>query len=339
MRAKTDWLGPAFTYGAVARLGSRVSVLAMGTNLADTLRLNLTPTDSPGTFNFSWTDGKARRDFRSTTRQARTVDGPADLCSVLGRSVLLRPATTSDGRLVIDRVLVGAGELLDPLPPVHQQDTVLRGDWPLQARAERALWRDANALYAAFAPRTDKGTDLYSRLLNLDRRVDLWAVGLIARQRDVTAWISDTFPFAPAHELRLRTASSQALECAEATAKAVRSAASVARDTLYPRARPEERTRLLQRLHPGAQLWARFETPFHTLLDDIAAGTAPDKALAAYATAVTEAARHALAERLRALPQTGAGLEATVRAQGRLDRELGKHTPLLPSPEERTATS
>nr|BAJ19031.1 putative CRISPR-associated Cse1 family protein [Streptomyces sp. SANK 62799] len=334
MRAKTNWLGPAFTYGSVGRLGSRISVLAIGTNLADTLRLNLTPTDTPGTFNFSWTDGKTRRDFRSTARQARTVDGPADLCSVLGRSVLMRPATTSDGRLVIDRVLVGAGELLDPLPPTHQQDAVMRGDWPWQARAERALWRDANAIYAAFTPRSDKGTDLYSRLLTIGRRVDLWAVGLIARQRDVTAWISDTFPFAPDHELTLRTASSQALACAEATAKAVRSAASVARDTLYPRARPEERTRLLQHLHPGTQLWARFEAPFRTLMDDLTAGAPHEHALATYTAAVTQAAHQALAERLRALPQTGTGLEAAVRAQARLERDLAKRT--HPMPQGRT---
>lgn len=326
VRAKTDWFGSAFTYGSLGRLGGRVRTLALGSSLADTLRLNLTPTDRPGTLNFSWTGtATARRTFRGAGGHSRrTPDGPADLHSVLGRSALLSTTTAPSGEVTVARVLMGAGELLQPLGQRWLQDAVMDGDRPQQANAERALWRHSHALYAAAAPGGQKGTDLYSRLIHLDQRVDLWSVALIAKQRNVTGWVSDTFPFLAARHGALRRAAQDGVAWAEYLASAVRSAAAVARDVTYPRARPEERTTLLRRFHPGAAMWGRFEQPFHTLLEDIASGTDQQQALASYARAITDAASEALRERLRSLPDTGTGLEATVRAAARLLAELTK---------------
>lgn len=326
--AKAAWFGSAFTYGSVGRLGSRVRTLALGDTLADTLRLNLTPfPDDPkgppafGGFNFSWTGSTHRRTFKGAEAQRRrTPSTPADLHSVLGRSVLLRLATAEDGRPVVDRVLMGAGELLEPLGQTWLQDAVMVGDKPLQATAERGLWRDAHALYAASATHT-KGTDLFSRLADLDRRVTLWSVGLVAKQRAVTGWVTDSFPYVPSQEAALLRVSQDAVAWTEFLHAAVQKAAVVARDVIYPHAGPE-RTKLLHRFHPGPQLFARFEAPFHDLLDDIAAGVDEEAARLQFAQTLVAAARAAVRERLQSLPQTATALEATVRTEDRFEREL-----------------
>ncbi|MFI1203486.1 type I-E CRISPR-associated protein Cse1/CasA [Streptomyces sp. NPDC020883] len=328
VRAKTGWLGKAFTYGSVGRLGGRVRTLAVGQTLADTLRLNLTPfphePDDFGGFNFSWTRGTTRRRAFSgpAAQRRRTPRTPGDLHSVLGRSILLRPVLSPDGEPVVDRVLMGAGELLEPLGPAGLQDAVMDGDRPLQASAEHGLWRDAHALYAACRPHT-KGSDLFSRLAELDRHVTLWSVGLVAKQRAVTSWVSDTFPYVPSRQASLLRVSQDAVEWSDYLATAVHHAATVARDVVYPNARPEERTTLLRRFSPGSLLFARFEAPFHELLDDVAAGIDEDAARAEFAEHLVEAARAALRERLRGMPQTATALEATVRAEGRFDSALG----------------
>ncbi|MFF7415427.1 type I-E CRISPR-associated protein Cse1/CasA [Streptomyces lydicus] len=334
-RAKTPWLGKAFTYGSVGRLGGRVRTLALGHTLAETLRLNLTPWPHEPkdfcSFNFSWTRGPARRrEFRGVAAgNRRTPATPGDLHSVLGRSVLLRAVRSADCEPMVDRVLMGAGELLEPLGPAWLQDAVIDGDRPLQPSAERGLWRDAHALYAACRPHT-KGTDLFSRLADLDRHVTLWSVGLVAKQRAVTGWVSDTFPFVPSQQPALLRVSREAVEWSDYLATAVTRAAMTARDVVYPQARPEERTTLLRRFDPGGLLFARFERPYHDLLDDVAAGVEEGKARESFAHELVAAAREALRERLRGLPGTATALEASVRAADRFDAALASpKTPAL----------
>lgn len=319
--AKTSWFGSAFTYAAVGRLAGRVCTLALGDSLADTLRLNLTPCADGGTFNYSWTRGRPRRVFTGAdAKKTHTPDGPADALSTLGRSVLLAPRTDEAGRVVVDRVLMGAGELLEPTAD-SLQDAAVTGGRPLQPSPGRALWRDAHALYAAATPAA-KGSDLYSRLVRLDRPVRLWSVGLIAKNRDITGWVSDTFPFHGSRHRQLRRAAHEGAAWAELLAQAARKAAAVARDVTYPHARPEERATLLRRFDPAADLWARFEEPFHALLEALSDGADEEAARAGFAAAAVQATRTALRERLRGLPRTGAALEALVRAQARLESEL-----------------
>ncbi|EPH41024.1 type I-E CRISPR-associated protein Cse2/CasB [Streptomyces aurantiacus] len=321
--AKTSWFGSAFTYAAVGRLAGRIRTLALGDSLADTLRLNLTPCADGGRFNYSWTRGRPRRTFSGPdAKKTHTPDGPADLHSTLGRSVLLSARADEIGRVVVDKVLMGAGELLEPTPD-SLQDAAMNGDKPLQASEKKALWRDAHALYAAATP-SAKGSDLFSRLVRLNRPVRLWSVGLIAENRNVTGWVSDTFPFHGAHHQQLRRAAHDGAAWAALLAGAATTAAAVARDVAYPNARPEERAKLLTRFDPAADLWARFAEPFHTLLDAISAGADAAKARAAFAAAAVTATRTALGERLRSLPRTGSALEAAARAQARLESELTK---------------
>ncbi|MFI6587629.1 type I-E CRISPR-associated protein Cse1/CasA [Embleya sp. NPDC050493] len=325
--AKVDWLGRDFTYGSVGRLGTRIRTLALGDTLADTLRLNLAPVPRPedvGRFNYSWDGTRPRRVFTGPgSKRAHHPEGPADLHSLLGRSILLRPAREPDGTIVVDRVLVGAGELTKNIPVALTPDIVLIGTRPLQASAERALWRDAHSLYAAALDHT-LGNDLYARLTRLGRPVTLLSVGLVAKNQDVTGWVRDTFPFRPGREEQLRRAAADAVAHAEYLTTAVRTAAAVARDIVYPNPRPEDKKTLLRRFYAPGELWGGLEEPFHALLDTVAAGTDPHQALADHARVLVASGTDALDRRLRGLPRSGRGAEARARSRARLHDELTK---------------
>ncbi|MFF7994818.1 type I-E CRISPR-associated protein Cse1/CasA [Kitasatospora xanthocidica] len=337
--AKADWLGPQLTYQAVGRLGTRVRVVATGPTLGDTLRLNLAPCERKptgeartGTFNHSWTDGRAgRRTFRAR-KVSRQPDGPADLHSFLGRSILLRPVLV-DGEVMVDRVLQAAGELLDPLLPMYLQDAVLektRTDGkvlPLRPSEDRALWREAHAVYAATATASQdltKGADLYDRLARLlDRRVDLVAVGLISRQATATAWVSGTFPYVPGEEDRLKEAADEGLAICEYAAKALYTAAAAARDAAYPNPKPADKTRLLKRFHAEPELWAGAADHFFALMSEVSRGTRPgDGPLANFGTEIRLLTKSVLKDRLSSLTPNGRGMNARAQAEQRLRKRL-----------------
>ncbi|MEU9033338.1 type I-E CRISPR-associated protein Cse2/CasB [Streptomyces sp. NPDC048352] len=326
MMAQNDWLGRAFTYGAVGRNAQRVRSLAMGRSLADTLRLNITPVprSAAGTFNFSWSDARPdRRVFTGPAAgRARPVDGPADLHSWLGRSVALAPARRPDGEIVIDRVLIGGGELMTPLPPQLLQDAVLVAGWPQQARADRALWRTSPALYAGADPDNAKGSDLFSRLEGLGRRVEILSVGLLTAKSSFLGWVSETFPFVGALREELYLAATDGAQWCEKAERAAASAAAVARDAAFPRARPEERKQLLARLLSAPQLWARYEEHFHRLLDDVASGRCERTARARFAVDLAATTRASMRESLSCLPESGTGFQARLQALARLDAAL-----------------
>ncbi|MFD9531117.1 type I-E CRISPR-associated protein Cse2/CasB [Streptomyces goshikiensis] len=336
MMAQNSWLGRSFTYGALGQGATRVLNLAMGDSLADTLRLNLAPAKRAGTFNFTWTEGcPDRRTFTGDgANLPRRPDGPADLHSWLGRSILLQPAALPDGTVVVDRVLVGAGDLMEELPHALLQDAVLVGGRPQQARAETALWRSASALYAGAGsqdPGNAKDEDLFARLTKLKRKVDIWSVGLITSQRTLVSWVSDTYPFVGTQVRPLHLAAVDGAAWCAAAEKAVWSGAAAARGIAFPNARPEERKVILERLHPGPVLWARFEGVFHELLDAIAASDehaaeqqplVHAQARADFARSVVAVSQAALEAGLRSLPASGLALEALVKAEARLTKAL-----------------
>ncbi|MFE6049212.1 type I-E CRISPR-associated protein Cse1/CasA [Kitasatospora sp. NPDC056446] len=344
--AKADWLGPQLTYQAVGRLGTRIRVLARGRTLGDTLRLNTMPCgpDETGTFNYSWTDGRpGRRTFRGR-KVSRLPDGPADLHSFLGRSILLRPAVI-DGRVMVDRVLQAAGELLDPLAPVHLQDAVLvagRGGGdpePLRPSEDRALWRESHAVYATAyktGPEPAKGADLYDRLAVLDdRRVDLTAVGLVSRHATATAWVSDTFPYVPRRAEQLKWAADEGSQICEYAAKALYAAASVARDEAYPNPKPSDRTTLLKRFHAEPELWAGAADHFSCLIAEVGDGTpAGDGPLADFGREIRDLTGRVLGARLASLPPGGRGMNARARAEQKLKKMLASSScpPYLKEP-------
>ncbi|MBB4928851.1 type I-E CRISPR-associated protein Cse1/CasA [Kitasatospora kifunensis] len=329
IKAKDMGLPAAFTNNAVCRLGTRVRVLALGRTLGDTLRLNLAPwqdTD-PGPLNLTWTTGE-RRTFRASgTREARVPAGPADLHTVLGRSVLMRPAAQPDGGIAVDRVLLGPGETLGDLPSAYLPDAIAyekAGKRTLfRPSATRELWRESHALYAAVAERT-AGASLYGRLAMLRgrRRIDLWAVGIVANKTKVTSWVSDQFPYVPGREVELRFAAADGSAVCEYTAKALYAAACVARDIAYPNPKPADKPAQLARFNAEPEMWAAAAPAFHTLLEAVADNEPAAQALTEFGGGIRRLAVTALNERLDSLPPSSQGLQARVRAQERLQKLL-----------------
>ncbi|MEV0374209.1 type I-E CRISPR-associated protein Cse1/CasA [Streptomyces sp. NPDC050636] len=326
-----ETLGPTLTNLAAGRLGARMRVVALGETLGDTLRLNLTPTDgAPGRFNRTWTVAPQSRRGFLTKPSGRRVDGLADLHTVLGRSILMRPTTTKDGQPAVDRVLLAAGELLEPLAAHHMQDAVYEKAAngtakPLRPSASRALWREAHALYAAVADR-DHGPDLYDRLARLSgRRLNLWTVGLIAKQTTVVTWVSDTFPFVPGRERDLRYAAERGSIIAEYVASCLSKAAYVAWTVTYPNPKPADKSSQIARFDAGTEHWAHTAEPFHVLLDETTEATSEgqvDVALVEYATELADAARRFLRHRLDSLPANSRGYQAQAQAIRRLEGDL-----------------
>ncbi|MFD8915662.1 type I-E CRISPR-associated protein Cse1/CasA [Streptomyces sp. NPDC059575] len=328
-----ETLGPTLTNLAAGRLGTRLRVIALGKTLGNTLRLNLAPTSRPpGRFNRTWTvSPEPRRGFLAKP-QGRTIDGPADLHTVLGRSILMRPTLTDDGQVAVDRVLLAAGELLDPLPAHQMPDAVYDADAdgtgpvkPLRPSAARALWREAHALYAAVAER-DHGPDLYDRLARLGtRRISLWAVGLLAKQATLLTWVSDTFPFVPGRERALRYAAERGSLIAEYIASCLSRAAYVSWTVTYPNPKPADKSGQIARFDARPEHWAAAADPFHALLEGTTTAHSDnevDAALLAYAIELAGGARQFLRNRLDSLPANSRGFQARAQALRRLEHDL-----------------
>ncbi|MEV7004892.1 type I-E CRISPR-associated protein Cse1/CasA [Streptosporangium sp. NPDC051022] len=325
--APVKLFGKPFTYGSVARLGTRVRVLAVGDSVADTLRLNLCLSRSTGTLNTTWTGNPRRRTFTST-RETRRLDGPADWHSALGRSILLRPRHTPGtppDEVVVDRVLLGAGETVT-VDNVADHDAVYIGSRHLQASLSRALWRDAHAIYGASLD-PGRNPNLFTLIAGLDRPVKLLAVGLDAVNTKVAGWVRDVFPYNPLHGGALLTAAKDGALLADEAVQSVRRAAAVACRYAYPGRSRENTKTLMGRFDASDEVWARAGAPFHHLLEAVADGSDAVEALRGYAATMRAVATDALDERLRPLPPNTRGWRAAVQARDELRRQLAtKHT-------------
>ncbi|GAA2344974.1 type I-E CRISPR-associated protein Cse1/CasA [Streptomyces kunmingensis] len=341
-------LGPALTNLARGRLAGRIRVLALGQTLGDTLRLNLIPCakNALGSdhFNRTWTVSPEPRRTFTTKPPGRTPAGPADLHSVLGRSVLLRPAVTASGDIVVDRVLLAAGELLEELDPHHIPDAVYavsgkNGEVrPIRATEAKEFWREAHALYAAVADRQvvpggrpGSAAGLYDRIARLPgRHLRLMAVGLITRQTTVVSWVCDTFPFVPGREQDLRYAAERGSALAEYVAGALSKAAYAAWTVAYTNPKPADKKDQIARFDAGREHWAHTAEHFHTLLDKTIAAADDEKrldaALLEYAAELAAAARRFLLHRLDSLPANAQGNRARARALHRLKFLLHEDT-------------
>ncbi|MFJ8134168.1 type I-E CRISPR-associated protein Cse1/CasA [Streptomyces hydrogenans] len=334
IKASAMGLPGTFTNLGTNRLASRLRVIARpawdGATFGDLLRLNTAPWPRhPGPLNLTWGQQlPLRRDFSQPgPRQARTPQGPADLHTVLGRSIALRPAPLADGTPGVDRVLIGAGETLSPLPAEYLQDAVTHtgpgGSKRLMApSATRDLWRESEALYAAVAER-DKGTDLYGRIAMLQgRRIHLWTVGLLSTQGKPITWVCDEFPYVPGRESGLRHAAEQGSGICEYAARALYLAASTARDIAYANPKPDDKKAQIARFNGEPEMWAGAADHFHVLLDRVAAGEDTADALTDFGQAVRELTVQSLNDRLISLSGGATGLEARVTAQRHLENLL-----------------
>ncbi|MGX1811834.1 type I-E CRISPR-associated protein Cse1/CasA [Nocardia sp. NPDC055321] len=323
--ASTVGYGDSFTRGAVGRLGTRVRVLAVGETLGDTLRLNLSIGPSGGTFNATWSD-RPRRLFKSL-REVRTLDGPADWHSTVGRGVLLRGVPAGEGGPVVDRVLLGMGETVTAehdSDGYTAYDTVFVKGKPLQASVDRALWRDVHAIYSAsLAP--GRGDGLFNLLgSELRRPVRLLVVGLDAKNNDVRGWVRDTFPFDPEPDRKsaMKLVSEVGVQITEDAVKALKDAASAAFVHAYPSCPPKQRKNLMERFDATTYLWARADASFHRALEGAAVGHDPQSELHSHADAIRAIAIDALDEKLRSLTPNAQGWQARVRARDKLQSGL-----------------
>ncbi|WP_099129329.1 type I-E CRISPR-associated protein Cse1/CasA [Streptomyces sp. ScaeMP-e48] len=328
-------LGSKLTNLSAGRLQGRIRVVVQGRTVGDTLRLNLYPPagGEAGHFNQSWTTGRnqPRRGFKAKP-PGRPTSGPADLHSYLGRSVLLRPAPAAEGEPVfVDRVLIGAGELLALDPGRDLEDAVskdmLNGHRkPLWPSPTRALWREAHALYTA-ATRETSG--LFGRLRHLTFPYEgggppcsLWAVGLIANKTVAAAWTEGHFPYAPSQGEALCEASRHGSEIAEYVARALERAAYAAWKVAYPNPKPADRKAQMARFDARRAFWPAAKEPFLLLLDTTARGGDVPLALRDYAGELCSSAEEALRNRLHALQPNDKGMLARARAEQRFQADM-----------------
>ncbi|WP_460037869.1 type I-E CRISPR-associated protein Cse1/CasA [Streptomyces cavourensis] len=327
-------LGPKLTNLSAGRLQGRIRVVVQGRTVADTLRLNLYPPagGEAGHFNQSWTTGKnPRRGFKAKP-PGRSTSGPADLHSYLGRSVLLRPAPAAEGEPVfVDRVLIGAGELL-ALDPDRDLDDAVLGTMlnghrkPLWPSPTRALWREAHALYTAATRET---TGLFGRLRHLEFPYEgggppcvLWAVGLIANKTVVATWTEGYFPYAPSQGQELCEASRRGSEIAEYVARALERATYAAWKVAYPNPKPTDRKAQMARFDARREFWPAAKEPFMRLLDETARGSDVDLGLRDYAGELRANAVEFLRNRLDAQQQDEKGMLARARAERRFQMDM-----------------
>ncbi len=331
-KIKTTEVGFPAPFGNLSsgRLVSRVRIVARpaweGATFGDLLRVNLTPSgQEPGHLNLTWQQpaGPVRRDFtRKGTDQPRTPTGQADLHTVLGRSIALRPAPLPDGAPGVDRVLIGAGETVGDLPAAFLQDAVTVDKGLLKPSLTRDLWRQSHALYAAVAER-EKGSDLYGRIALLHgRRIHLLAVGLLATQGKLVSWVADEYPYVPGRETELRHAAEQGSAICEHAAKGLYAAAATAQMYAYPNPKPADKPGQVARFNGATEMWGTAAGLFHTLMDNVADGTAAVEALAEFGADLRQVAVDALDARLATLPTAGNGLEAQSQARARLTAYL-----------------
>ncbi|MFT9666709.1 type I-E CRISPR-associated protein Cse1/CasA [Streptomyces rhizosphaericola] len=323
-------LGAKVTNLAAGRLTGRIRVVVLGRTLGETLRLNLYPPDGPGEpLNTSWTTSVLEQRRFEEKRKPRAPRSSADLHSALGRSVLLRPADGPHGQVMVDRVLIGAGELLDLDPERHLQDAVYSDrttngvSKPLWPSPSRALWYQAHALYSAVR---DRRTGTYARLRSLRRertgpdvQYQLWAVGLLANQALPVSWTHGAYPYAPGMAAHLYRASRRGSDVAEHIAFALKRAATVAAETAFPAVRAADETGQVARLDARYAFWPSAEAPFHELLDEVIDRGPEDDdpvsaPLVAYAMELMRTARTQLLQRLDTLPPNDINHRARARA-------------------------
>ncbi|WP_240678089.1 type I-E CRISPR-associated protein Cse1/CasA [Streptomyces griseoviridis] len=346
-RMSGDLLGAKITNLAAGRLAGRIRVVALGRTLGETLRLNLYPPDGPGKpLNTSWTAADFERRTFVEKPKPRKPRSSADLHSSLGRSVLLRPARGPHGQIMVDRVLIGAGEILELDPARHLQDAVYSETTsgvskPLWPSPSRALWQQAHALYGAVR---DDRTGMYARLRSLlpHQRAEpqgpyqearkgapyqLWAVGLLANKALPVIWTHGAYPYAPGMAAHLYRASRRGSIVAEHLARTLKNAAIVAAETAFPAMRAGEETSQVARLDARYAFWPAAEDPFHELLDEVIDRGFEDDdpvsaPLVAYAMELMNMARTQLLRRLDTLPPSDRNHRARARGERLFDKAV-----------------
>lgn len=159
--------------GPVGQLGF---VMPLGRNLAETLLLNtpimsqgLTPGDCP-----QW-----RTEPATAAWTQRSAHGLLDLLTWQARRIRLLPELSPNGAVVVRRVVLSAGDRLDPLPIDVEPHTAWRQEdkpgvgrppvRPIRHQSGRSAWRGMEALLCTDPPgdNNDSTTALLSQLAEI----------------------------------------------------------------------------------------------------------------------------------------------------------------------------
>jgi CRISPR system Cascade subunit CasA len=238
--------------------------------------------------------------------------------------------------VVVDKVLIGAGEVLELDQERHLQDavfTTVTGEIrkPLWPSPTRALWQDAHALYGAVK---DEQAGLYARMYSLrykqrsmQKPYALWAVGLLTKQALPAGWTHGAYPYAPGMEAHLYHASKRGSDIAEYLATSLRKAAIVAAELAFPAMRPADEAGQVARLDVRENFWPSAEPPFYEMLDDVIGRGEYDidptsEPLDAYAEELHRNARTQMIQRLDALPPSDANHCARAKAIRLFDEDM-----------------
>ena len=276
-------------------------VLAKGSNLFQTLMLNLLRYDPPNAepFQSEPDDRPAWERDEQTSYTDRYPLGYLDLLTWQSRRVRLKPEPVEDGRIVIRQVVRMKGH---PFPSGWQRlghETMLafkrqlkaqpgHEPWPPVAfREDRALWRDSHVLFQSVGDRHERPRNLgwigeltSANILDRSRTVQLDLLGMTTDQAKVLLWRHERLPLPVAYltDLELYQALVSAIELAEAASRELERAVwTLAKLSLAPRSdelgasqpKTEQIRALVRSLAPGAAYWPRLEAPFRHLLVDL----------------------------------------------------------------------
>jgi len=319
-----------------APLATGAVVLYQGSNLFETLMLNLIVYNSSEPWEADLSADRPSWEQESPPSELRTVPGYLDYLTWQSRRILLVPESL-DGRTVVRRAVLTAGRRLpDTMPVMDPQFALLKNPrkklrakdpaWlALRFRPDRALWRDSTALLAASSdynvpPRARRwlGELVAQGFLDRSARYRLVVAGLGSERAKVHFWRQERMPLPLAYlaDADLVELLRGSLKLAERIGWLLQRALETA---TVPGTRPDS---------PGEQApiaagllryWSLLEIPYWHLMEDLPVEAA--HAQAVWARTLRQAALEAFDRALEGLQQGRLLKEVTV-ARTWLERVL-----------------
>ena len=281
----------AHPYASHAPLAGGILAYIEGANLAETLLLNLLEINDDGPVPRT---GEDRPVWESTTPRPPGPVVPlgyTDYLTLPARAVRLLPELSADGQWQVRKAYVAPGcavhedaRVLSPMWLKRLDDK--RGQTPVPLRPDRAIWRDASALFGLAEP--EKQFDprpaalrraripRLAEALGADMRLRIRCVGLANDKANPLAWRSEMLPASVRllDDDNLIAAVQRANSEAEACASAVRNGFWACASTLLSTAdkAPDKKDvqRLVGRMWQHCAFWHELGRAFLDFLDDLA---------------------------------------------------------------------
>ncbi len=341
-------------YASHAPLVGGIVVLLQGDNLAQTLLLNLLvhngdqPMARVGNDRPVWETDEARQPGKVVPL------GYLDYLTLPARAVRLLPRPAPSGAWSVSHVFAAQGSSVDEAAKVMsplwvQRLDDKRGPVPLALRAERAVWRDASALFglAAAGGRFDSRPAVLrqacitriARSIGDDARLRVRCYGLVNDKAKPVAWRVEELP-ATVRLLQdanlvgvVAAANAFAEDVGDALHWSFKVCAEKVLATADKKADKKDVSRVALRMLRHAGFWERLERDFRDFLLDLAPGTR-HATLARWVACVAGSAKQSYHHGSK-FAQGGIArqLEGVVAGEGALNARLRKlSAPLRPQP-------